>query len=63
MLHLGNLRTTEQLLAEFPALRRGTLRDALLHRRTNGLDAAVVRMGRRLFIDVEAFKAWLASGR
>ena len=60
---LRDLRTTEQLLAECPALRKGTLRDALFHRKMNGLDHAVVRMGRRLLIDVEAFKVWLSSGR
>ncbi len=35
----------------------------LRERETNGLDACVIRIGRRLLIDETAFLAWLATHR
>lgn len=58
-----NLRAVEQMPEEFPYLTKGALRWLLFHRETNGLNMAVVRVGRRLFIDIEKFSEWLESHR
>jgi hypothetical protein len=53
------LRTVRQFCAENPVFSPGGIRWLLFHRRENGLDRAVVRCGRRIFIDVDRFFAWL----
>jgi hypothetical protein len=53
------LRTVKQFREENPAFTEGSLRWLLFHRRTNGLDRAVVQVGRRVLIDVDAFFAWI----
>ena len=42
---------------------QGSLRWQLFNREQNGLDRAVVRVGRRLLIDEAEFIAWLRSQR
>ena len=39
----------------------GTLRHQVRHRRENGLDAAVIRLGKRLMINDRLYSAWLAT--
>jgi hypothetical protein len=41
----------------------GSLRWQLFNRKQNGLDRAVVRIGRRLLLDEVEFVAWLRSQR
>jgi hypothetical protein len=53
------LRTVDQLCQEHPAFTPGGIRWLLFHRHSNGLESAVVRVGRRVFIDVERFFAWV----
>lgn len=59
---LKNLRTVKGLAAES----RGTftepaLRWLIFKANENGLDAALVRVGRKVLIDVEGFNKWLAG--
>ena len=60
--HIDNLISVEDLAAA-SALSKGWIRKQLLHRKSNGLDAAVVRAGRRLLLDKERFGVWLAQFR
>jgi hypothetical protein len=55
---LTTLRTSSQLCAEIPWLRPGRLREWMFHRQTNGLDAAVVKLGRTVLIDRVRFGQW-----
>ncbi len=42
---------------------KASIRWMLFNRRTNGLDSAVVQLGRKILIDEVAFVAWLQSQR
>jgi hypothetical protein len=53
------LRTVDQFCQEHPAFTPGGIRWLLFHRQSNGLESAVVRVGRRVFIDVERFFTWV----
>jgi hypothetical protein len=53
------LMTVRQFCAAHPAFTEGSLRWLLFNRETNGLATALVTKGRRLWIDVDAFFAWL----
>lgn len=55
--------TVEQFAARYPAFTTASLRWLLFNRATNGLDAAVVQIGRRVLIDEAAFVAWLRDRR
>lgn len=37
----------------------GQLRHYLVHRHKNGLDAAVRKIGKRLFLRIDLFNAWI----
>lgn len=54
-----NLMTVRQFCAAHPAFTEGSVRWLLFNRDTNGLSAALVKKGRRLWIDVDAFFDWL----
>lgn len=56
---LPQLRTVDQFCQEHPAFTPGGMRWLLFHRQNNGLESAVVRVGRKVFIDVERFFAWV----
>lgn len=58
-----NLRSVQQLAASSPALSVGQLRWWIFHAEQNGIGVALVRIGGRVYIDVEAFNHWLESGR
>ncbi len=61
---LQSLRTVRQLCEEYPHLfTEGSLRWLIFHRQTNGFDRCVLRVGRRLYIDLEALRQWLAEHR
>ncbi len=53
--------TVEQLAEKYPAFTVGSLRWLLFHRAHNGLNSAVVQLGRKVLIDEQAFVAWLRS--
>ena len=58
-----NLRIVAQLVAETSWLTGGEIRWFLFHRETNALASTVVRIGRRLYIDLDKFQDWLAGQR
>ena len=51
--------TVKQFSARNPAFSEGSLRWLLFNSRENKLDAAVVRVGRRVLIDEDRFFAWI----
>lgn len=53
------LVTVKDILAANPCLTHGWLREQLFFRTQNGLDRCVVKLGRKLLIDLDAFEAWL----
>jgi hypothetical protein len=53
--------TVEQFAKKYTAFTPASLRWLLFQRERNGLDSAVVRLGRRVLIDETAFVAWLRS--
>lgn len=60
------LKTVKQLAAELHGtggFSESSLRWLLFHRETNGLDKAVVKLGRKVFIDTGRFNTWLESQR
>ena len=61
---LQSLKTVRQLCEEYPHLfSEGSLRWLIFRRETNGFDRCVLHVGRRLYIDVEALRQWLAEHR
>lgn len=63
MTDFRNLRTVQQIADECPAITVGQLRWWIFNAESNGLSAALVRVGGRVYIDTEAFNAWLSSPR
>jgi len=63
MADLSQISTVDQFAKKYPAFSRASLRWMLFNRATNGLDTAVVQIGRRILIDEAAFVAWLAQHR
>ena len=60
------LRTVRQLAEELRAtgaFSEPSLRWLIFNSQTNGLDEALIRVGRRVFIDRQAFSNWLAKRR
>ena len=58
-----NLVPVNEAHTEYPHLfdNSGQVSWLMRKRHQNGVDSAVVRVGRRLFLDKERFSAWLAS--
>ena len=63
MLDNRNLRTVDQLAEECPVVTKGQLRWWIFNAEQNGLAVALIRIGGRVFIDVDAFNEWLEKGR
>ena len=59
----SRLVTVGQLSEQCPAFSESSLRTLIFHSKTNDLEAAVVRIGRRVLIDTEEFDRWLAKQR
>jgi hypothetical protein len=55
------LLTVKQFCQQHPAFTPGGLRWLLFHRQTNGLHCAVLKVGRRVLIDVDQFFCWLVQ--
>ena len=59
MSELPTLLSVEQFVAKHAWATRGGIRQLLFNRHANGLDVAVVRLGRKLLLDEAAVFAWL----
>lgn len=57
------LRTLRQLAERNPAFTEGALRWHVFQAKQNGLDKAIVRVGRRVLIDELEFNRWLEGKR
>ena len=57
------LRTIHQLAERNPAFTEGALRWHVFNSKQNGLDRAIVRVGRRVLIDECEFSRWLEQKR
>ena len=56
-----NLRTIAQVAEQCPAFSEAALRKMILRASVNGLEPALVRLGRRVLIDRERFNEWLSQ--
>lgn len=55
-----NLKSPAQLAAEGP-LSLDQIRWLIFNAASNGLESAICRIGRRVYIDVDGFDAWLRA--
>ncbi|MDD2768825.1 MAG: hypothetical protein PHT19_08830 [Methylococcus sp.] len=53
------LSTVRQFSERHPAFTQGSLRALIFNEKQNGLHAAIIRVGRKVLIDEEAFFRWL----
>jgi hypothetical protein len=53
--------TVKQYAERYPYPSESALRWMLFHSSTNGLESAVIRVGRRIILDLDALNAWLRS--
>lgn len=58
-----DLRTVKQIADEAPFVTVAKLRWWIFHASENGLDAALIKVGGRLYIDRNAFNDWLEGHR
>ena len=58
-----NLVTVKQLSASSPAFSEASIRWMIFCAERNGLDRALVKVGRRILIDVPEFERWLECQR
>lgn len=57
------LMTLKQTAEQYPAFTVASLRWHLHRRSTSGLSKATVKVGRRVYVDSEAFEQWLENQR
>lgn len=61
---LSELETIDELTARYPdKFTKSQLQWALRFRDENGLDAAVIKLGRRLYLHRPSFMLWLVSSQ
>ncbi len=58
-----NLVTVTQLAEKSPAFTEASIRWKIFQAENNGLDRALVKVGRRVLIDVVEFERWLEGQR
>ena len=58
-LNLAKLRTLRQFADENPAFTNDYLHYLISRSAQNGIEACLVRIGAKLFLDVEAFTVWI----
>jgi len=58
-----NVKTVRQLSKKYPAFSEPSLRWQIFTAESNGLEAAIVRIGRRVLIDEDKFVSWLEQHR
>ncbi len=64
MADFKKLRTVQQIAAQSNgAFTAASLRWSIFRAEQNGLDAAIIRLGRRVLIDEDGFNAWLETKR
>ena len=63
ILTADNLLTVTQLSEKSPAFSEASLRWLIFNAVTNGLDRALMKVGRRILIDVSEFERWLEDQR
>lgn len=59
----GKFQTIKQLAAHNTAFSEPSLRWLVFNAETNGLSKAVIRIGRKILIDTDAFSEWIESHR
>ena len=59
MRDLSRLKSVAQLAREVPAFTESSLRWLIFNAKENGLESAIVRIGRRVYLDMDAFDRWL----
>ncbi len=59
----NSLRTVAQLADELPAFDEPAIRRLIFNAEELGLGYAIVRIGRKVFIDINAFNRWLDDRR
>jgi hypothetical protein len=57
------LRTVKRLAAEAPWVTEAKLRWWIFHAESNGLNAALIKIGGRVYIDRTEFNRWLEAQR
>ena len=62
-MHLGNLLTVKQIVAEAPALTEAGLRQLIFRAEQVGLSSAIHRIGRKVLIDREGLLRWICEPR
>lgn len=58
-----DLRPVRQLAVEAPFVTENKLRWWIFHAQTNGMQAALIKIGGRVYIDKTQFNKWLESQR
>ncbi len=53
--------TVRQLSEKYPAFPQGGVRHLIFHADTNGFSSVIVRVGRKVLIDEDAFLVWIGS--
>lgn len=56
-----NILTVRQFCDRFPAFTQGSIRWLIFRAEENGLGTALVRIGRRVLIDVDEFFWWIKN--
>lgn len=56
---MSNLLTVKQFAIKHPAFSEASLRYHIFHERTNGLNLALRRIGRKILINEEQFFIWI----
>lgn len=59
----NNLISVDGLVDEVPAFKKGTIREWLFHRKTNGLSSAIVNIDGNIWIDTDLFSIWLSQDK
>ncbi len=59
----GDYATVAQLAQRFPVFTAASIRWLLFNSKSNGLEHAIIRVGRRVLISVPRFVDWLESHR
>lgn len=58
-----NILTIDQLVSAFPAFGEKTVRWWIYNGKSNGIEACLIRIGSRIYIDRKRFIEWLKSHR
>lgn len=58
-----NILTIDQLVSQYPAFTEKTVRWWVFNGKTNGFEACIIRIGKRIYIDKKKFASWVESHR